>query len=77
MTDYDMILMIEKGIRGGICKATYKHAKANHKYLKNYNKNVESHALTIQMRIIYMGWQCLKNYLQMILSDKNRRIIKI
>ena len=30
--------MIEKGIRGGICQAT----KANKKYLKNYNKNIES-----------------------------------
>ena len=26
-TDYDMILMIEKGIRDGICQAAYMHAK--------------------------------------------------
>ena len=29
ITDYDMILMIEKGIRDGICKATHRYAKAN------------------------------------------------
>ena len=42
LTDYDMILMTENSIRGGICQATYRYAKANDKYMKNYDKNIES-----------------------------------
>ena len=33
--------MVEKRIRGGICNAIH-HAKANNKYMKDYNKNKES-----------------------------------
>ena len=36
-----MFLMVEKGIRGEICHAICRCAKANNKYMKNYNKNKE------------------------------------
>ena len=29
-----MLLMVEKGIRGGICHCIYQYAKANNKYIK-------------------------------------------
>ena len=37
-----MILMIEKGIVGGICQTTHRYAKANNRYMKNYDNNIES-----------------------------------
>ena len=42
LTDYDMLLMVAVGIRGGICHAIHRFAKANNKYMKNYDKNEES-----------------------------------
>ena len=42
LTDYDMLLMVEEGIRGGICHSLHRYAKANNKYMKNYNNDEES-----------------------------------
>ena len=42
LTDYDMLLMVEEGIRDGICHSTHRHARANNKYMKNYDENKES-----------------------------------
>ena len=38
--------MVEEEIRGGICHSIYRHARANNKYMNNYDKNEE--ALYIQ-----------------------------
>ena len=34
-----MLLMVEKGIRGGICHAIHSYVKANNGYMKNYDKH--------------------------------------
>ena len=42
LKDYDMLLMIEEGIRGGICHAVNRYAHANNHYMKGYDKTKES-----------------------------------
>ena len=51
-----MLLIFEKRIRGGICHAICRYAKANNKYMKNYNKNSESSYLIYLDPNNLYGW---------------------
>ena len=52
----DMLLMIEKGIREGICHAIYRYATTNNKHTKNYDKNIElSYLMYLDANNLY-GW---------------------
>ena len=42
ITDYDLLLVIEDGIRWGICHAIKRYAKANNYYMKDYDENKDS-----------------------------------
>ena len=48
LTDIDMLLVVEKGTRGGICHTIHQHTKANNKFMKVYDNNEE--------------WSCLKHW---------------
>ena len=40
--DYDMLMMFERGIRGGISHISERYAEANNKYMKDYSPDEES-----------------------------------
>ena len=68
LTDIDMLLMVEKGIRGGICNSVNRYAKADNKYVKDYDQNKESPykkiiMIKVMKDILKLMLNILKNYM--------------
>ena len=61
LTHIDMLLMAEKGIRGGIFHSIYNCAKANNRYMKYYAKNKESSYLQYCDANSLYGWAFAKD----------------
>ena len=75
LTDNDMLLMVEEVIRGGMCHAIHRYAKANNKHLKNYDEKEESsyiqyldannlYGWTMSQKLPVRGFKWKKNMLK-------------
>ena len=60
LTDTDMLLMVEQGIRGGIYYAIHRYAKGNNKYMKDYNKDEEESFLRYEDANNLYGWAMIQ-----------------
>ena len=59
--DYDMLMMIERGIRGGITHISKRYAEANNKYMKDYNPNLKSTFIQYLDANNLYGWAMSQN----------------
>ena len=41
LTDIDILIMVEKRIKGGTCQTFYRYVKANNKHMENYDEKKE------------------------------------
>ena len=60
LTDIDMLLMVEKDTRGGICCGIHRYGKTNNKYIKDYDKNKESSYIQYWCVNNLYGWAMLQ-----------------
>ena len=60
ITDIDMLLFVEKGMRGGISYIANRHARANNKYMKFYNPEDETtYIIYLDANNLY-GWAMIQ-----------------
>ena len=56
LTNYDMLMMFEKGIRGGMSHISKRYAEANNKYMKDFDKTKPSTFITYLDANNLYGW---------------------
>ena len=56
ISDIDKYLFIEKGTRGGVSYITKRYAKANNKYMSDYDSNKQSTFITYLDKNNLYGW---------------------
>ena len=56
LTNYDMLLMVENRVGGGISQASHRYAKRNNKYMNNHDKNIRSSYIVYLDANSFYGW---------------------
>ena len=60
LTDYDMLMMVEKGIRGGVSMISTRYGKANNPYMKDYDPDQQTKYISYLDANNLYGWAMSK-----------------
>ena len=88
ISDIDKYLFIEKGTRGGISYIAKRYAKANNKYVNDYNPQELSTFITYLDKNNLYGWamseylpyekfECIKNVDELVVMSINKKSDRI
>ena len=60
LSDYDMLMIFEKGIRGGMCHISKRYSEANNKYMKDFNQEKTSKYIQYLDANNLYGWAMIQ-----------------
>ena len=73
ISDIDQYLFIEKGSRGGVSYIAKRYAKANNKYMSDYDSNKQSTFITYLDKNNLYGW-AMSEYLPYSKSESLKNV---